>query len=127
MKTKYGIGLAVFIFLFSSCGDDGESYVPGAPTFKVDVTKKTLTWNSIAGASSYNLYIKTVKSCPDIDTAEFQTPTKNDKKVTGVTSPYSIANYDGCTTCYYAALAAANNVGEGTLSRAKGWQIRTCP
>jgi hypothetical protein len=110
-----------------ACGDNGEKYAPGAPTLLNTIEQRELSWDPIAGASSYNLYIKAVEDCPDIQAAEFQQPTKSDTKIEDVISPFSIEAYDGCTTCYYAALAARNEAGEGDLSNAVGWQIRPQP
>jgi hypothetical protein len=120
--------ISFFVLFFAACGSDPkEIYVPGAPTATLDVPGRAISWNPIAGASSYNFYVKTVTGCPDITTATFQNPTKSDTKIAGAGSPVSINDYGACATCYYAAVAAENEMGEGELSVAVAWQIQSCP
>jgi hypothetical protein len=120
------LGLAV-VFLTACGSDHKETYVPGAPKATLDVTGRVISWNPIAGASSYNFYVKTVTGCPVIADEPYHPPTKSDTKVAGVSSPLSINDYLACATCYYAAVAAENEVGEGDLSVPVAWQIQTCP
>ncbi len=126
MKPTFRI-LPLCVLTLAACGGEDEKFPPGATTLVLDAQAQTISWDSIAGADSYNLYIKTVESCPDISVAEFQNPTKDDAKVENVTSPWSTVPYEGCTTCFYAAMAAVNGAGEGELSKAVGWQTRPQP
>ena len=123
------LGLLLAVASVQSCSSDySEIYPPGEPTIATDLDLQVMTWNSVAGATSYNLYIETEGSCPNIGSATPQIPTKSDPKVADITSPFSISVYEGCDKCYFASIAAENSIGESELSNVVGWHIHNaCP
>jgi fibronectin type 3 domain-containing protein/DNA-binding protein YbaB len=80
---------------------------PNAPTGVTATpgnTQVTVTWTSVSGATSYNLYYDT---SPGVTTAS--------SKVQGVTSPYVHTSRTNGTTYYY-RVSAVNTGGESALS-----------
>ncbi|MFH1018682.1 MAG: hypothetical protein V1798_10960 [Pseudomonadota bacterium] len=118
---------ALGFLVLGACGNDAtpETLVPGAVKITIDTDARTITWPSIAGATSYNLNLETDTDCTDVNAATFDTPTTTDTKLENVTSPWSIADYTGNTTCYHATVSAQNSVGEGEPSNGVAWQIHT--
>ena len=87
----------------------GPSYIdlPPAPQNVVSVSddgQVTISWDSVTGATSYNIYWDTTGGV-----------TTSDTQLATVTSPYL---HDGLVngTTYYYAVTAINAVGEGALS-----------
>lgn len=70
-----------------------------------------LTWNSVANAKHYNLYVATT---PPLSPQTTLT-TANGRKITNATSPFSLDKLDNGIT-YYFAVTAANDGGEGPAS-----------
>lgn len=127
MKSRFIFTCMWFsLFSISACGDDAPTLVPGAPELTRAEDSFEISWDPIAGADTYNLYIHEEENCPDILAVDFIDPTANDTKMENVTSPFSIAEYKTCNVCYYAAVRAENEVGEGPFSQATGWQITPC-
>ena len=82
--------------------------VPSAPTGLATTpgdTQITISWNAVAGATSYNIYWAT---SPGVTTT-------NGSKIPGVTSPYVQTALVNGTTYYY-IVAAVNALGEGPAS-----------
>jgi fibronectin type 3 domain-containing protein len=82
---------------------------PNAPTgvtaIPTSSTSATITWNAVAGATSYNLYWSTTSGV---------TPA-NGTKIADVTSPYTQTGLtDGST--YYYVVTAVNAIGESAAS-----------
>jgi len=88
----------------------GEAITPGAfeatsvnqPTLtsvSADDQKNTISFSTVPGASSYNLYWKTSSGV-----------TISDTKITGVTSPHNHTSLSNGTTYYYVATAVVDSV-----------------
>ena len=87
----------------------GPSYIdlPPAPqnvALIVDDGEVTISWDSITGATSYNIYWNTTGSV-----------TTSDSQIATVTSPYVHTGLSNGTTYYY-VVTAINSTGEGALS-----------
>ena len=87
----------------------GPSYVdlPAAPqnvTLIGDDGQVTINWDSVTGATSYNIYWNTIGSV-----------TMSDSQIATVTSPYVHTGLTNGTTYYY-IVTAINSIGEGVLS-----------
>jgi uncharacterized protein (TIGR02145 family) len=85
--------------------------VPGSPTISSAIAGDglvTVTWGSVSGATSYNLYYK-AGATVDIATGT---------KITRVTSPKIVAGLTNGTQ-YAFAVSGVNGVGEGNLSAVK--------
>lgn len=78
---------------------------PGSLTATPASASVTISWSSVSGATSYNLYWNTTGGVT----------TTNGTKVAGVSSPYT---HSGLTngTVYYYVLTAVNDNGESTAS-----------
>jgi hypothetical protein len=84
------------------------SAAPAAPTGVAASGGDELTsilWNSVAGATSYNIYWKTTTGVT----------TANGTKITGATSPYTHTGRSNGTTYYY-IVTAESAAGESTAS-----------
>lgn len=84
------------------------AFIISAPTGLAVVaadTQMTVSWNAVAGATSYNLYF----------TSDGSTPTKNSTKLTGVTSPYAHSGRTNEVTYKYVA-TAVGSTGESAES-----------
>jgi len=88
----------------------GEAITPGAfeatstnepvlTSVSASDQQNTISFSTVPGASSYNLYWKT--SSP---------VTVNDTQITGVTSPYDHTGLSNGTTYYYVATAVVDSV-----------------
>ena len=104
-----------FGIIFVSCSkndDDNEknkslSLLPAPDNLSASGANNTitLTWNSVSGASSYNLFWDNVSSIDNTDTA-----------ITSITNDnYTHINLDNGSTYYY-KVAAVNDNGTGSLS-----------
>ncbi|MBE9564791.1 MAG: fibronectin type III domain-containing protein, partial [Proteobacteria bacterium] len=87
----------------------GPSYIdlPPAPqnvTLIVDDGQVTISWDSVIGATSYNIYWNTTGSV-----------TTSDSQIVTLTSPYDHTGLVNGTTYYY-IVTAINSIGEGALS-----------
>jgi fibronectin type 3 domain-containing protein len=97
--------LFLFALAFSGCGGgDGSS---AGDKFSVKVspgdTKATISWNSIPGAASYNIYYSTTKGGTDSAKAA-------SGKVENATSPYTVTGLTNGVV-YYFQVAALNSNG----------------
>lgn len=96
--TDSAIGIATYTI----------STPPVAPTGVTAVTSSsssnTISWSTVAGATSYNIYWNTTGS-----------PTTASTKISAVTSPYSHTGLSMSTTYYY-AVTASNAGGESVIS-----------
>ena len=82
--------------------------VPGAPTgvsAAGGTNQVTISWSTVAGASSYNLYRSTTSGVT----------TTSGTKIAGTTSPYTNTGLAAGTTYYY-IVTAINSVGESSAS-----------
>jgi hypothetical protein len=82
---------------------------------------KSLTWSSVPNAASYNVYTKVLAKELGLVTPEEAVVTLNDTKIPNVTSPYSLAQYNKCSTAYFFAVTAENSHGESGLTGPLGY------
>lgn len=81
--------------------------VPSSPsdiTASLGDAQVTIGWNTVSGASSYNIYWSTT---PGV--------TKSNNKIASITSPYSHTGLINGTTYYY-VITAENSLGESRIS-----------
>jgi len=78
----------------------GSGPVGGSTT-----TSTTISWNSVSGATSYNIYWSTTSGVT----------TSNGTKITNATSPYTHTGLTSGTTYYY-VVTAVNSSGESSVS-----------
>jgi hypothetical protein len=104
--------LSLCAVVLTGCGGSNNSAAPAvAPTAPTAVTiapgnaRATLTWASVVGASSYNIYWSTT---PGVTAA-------TGTKITGATNPYTLAQLTNGTT-YYFVVSAVNEHGESAAS-----------
>lgn len=94
---------AIGISLFFLLPPPSEKKRPSAPTNVVATAgdgRVTITWDSVEGADSYNLYWDTTSVSSETGT-----------KIEGVTSPYEHTGLDNGVTYYY-VVTAVNEAGE---------------
>lgn len=82
---------------------------PQAPTLEVGDTTLTPSWNTVSGATSYNVYWKAGSTPTAKDGSDGAT------KITGATSGVAITGLTNGTT-YYVCVTAVNAQGESNLS-----------
>jgi PKD domain len=90
---------------------------PGGATYSSGL--KTFSWSSVPGATSYNVYVKTVPSCNVITPS--QGPTKSDSKSPKVTSPFDASASNKCNTCYYINVSEITGYCESILTGGVGF------
>ena len=91
----------------------------------VNTGTKTVFWSPVAGATSYNVYIKTVENCDDLDS--MQQVSLNDAKFSTVQSPFDVSQFDRCHTCYYYGVTSVKGSCESRLQTAGGFGSARCP
>jgi fibronectin type 3 domain-containing protein len=96
-------------------GGSGGSPTPSGPpspptgvTATAGNTKATISWNSVSGATSYNIYYATSPGVSKTTGA----------KVANATSPYDVTGLTNGTT-YYFVVTAVNSSGESDVSAEK--------
>lgn len=106
-------GLMLLSLLLTGCGGSGtaSSAAPNASVTRATVSaagganQVTVSWNPVAGATSYNIYWSTSNGVSTV----------NGTKIENATSPY-IHNGLNPSTTYYYIVTAITNSGEGTAS-----------
>lgn len=114
MKSYFFITAPIVIFLYS-CGDFppykeivvSATTIPSNPTGVTAAAgdrQVTVSWSSVSGAASYNLYWSTNSGAG-----------KSGTKIGGVISPYTHIGLTNGTTYYY-VVTAVNSIGESEVS-----------
>jgi hypothetical protein len=83
-----------------------------------DSGRNTYSWASVDGATSYNVYLKTVPNCTQLVSDE---ATKADAKLAGVSSPFDVSAFNRCNTCYYIGVTAVTGSCESEISSGIGF------
>ena|SRR2546428_13979188 len=112
------LGLLAFA-LFVGCGGPSTA---DPPSLTLNTRTQSLAWDSVASASSYNLYVKTVGLPLGQISLGTVTVSKSDIKVSSVTSPFLLDRYNKCNTSYFFAAASVNEAGEGSVSGTLGFE-----
>jgi hypothetical protein len=106
------------------CGTEPCS-VGGEPAAGVNTGTKTIFWSPVASATSYNVYIKTVENCDQLDST--QQVSLNDQKFSNVQSPFDVSQFSRCHTCYYYSVTSVTGSCESTVRAAGGFGSVRCP
>jgi hypothetical protein len=88
----------------------------------VNTGTRAMTWTEAPGATSYNVYVKTVEDC---DMLEYLSATTSDPKWADVSSPFDLSSFDRCRTCYYIGVTAVRGSCE-TVPLGAGFALRPC-
>lgn len=113
MKIRKLAWLLLLIFTLAGCGGGGTT-LPSTPTGLTATSgnsEVTLSWNSVSGAISYNLYMASASGI----TKSNYSSLANGMNHTGVTSPFTHTGLTNGTT-YYFVVTAVNAEGESTES-----------
>jgi hypothetical protein len=94
------------------------------PSLTINSGTGELTWDSVMGADSYNLYVRTVGAPLGQISPGTVTVSNSDVKVPNATSPVALETYDKCNTSYFFAVSSVNGSGEGNLSGTLGFEPR---
>ncbi|GAH31227.1 unnamed protein product, partial [marine sediment metagenome] len=112
MKTSRIIWVALLSVLLAvsltACGGGATTTAPSAPTGVTATAgdgQATISWSSVTGATSYNIYWSTTSGV---------TKTSG-TKISGATIPYTHASLTSGTTYYY-IVTAVNSSGESVES-----------
>lgn len=123
LRSQFFIAIisSLLLFLFSGCGPSlptsaggatggGSASIPTPPVASATAgnTQNTITWPTVTGATSYNIYWT---NNPAASTAVRTSGTK----IPNVTSPYNHIGLTNSSTYYY-VVTAANSVGESNSS-----------
>lgn len=115
MRNAIGITICFLLILFlAGCGGGGGSsqVVQGPPSAPTGVNvvinasnELTISWNSVANATSYNIYWSTSTGA-----------NKNSTKISGITASNYVHTALVSGTTYFYVVTAINNYGEGSVS-----------
>jgi hypothetical protein len=97
---------------------------PQSPPFTFDGGSKTAYWSPVANATSYNVYMKAVDNCDQLDTNV--NVTSQDQKFANATSPFDVSSFDRCRVCYYMSVTAANGSCESATEGTVGFTLLPC-
>ena len=119
-RTICAVLIPMLVATFFGCSGDPLD-VPSAPSGTIDTGTKTLTWSAVAGATSYNLYIKTINMELGLVPQQEAQASKSDAKITAAVSPYSIESLNKCNTAYFFGITALNSGGESEITLLGGF------
>lgn len=94
-----------------------------APGFIFNGATRAITWSPVEGASSYNLYVKTVPNCERLS---YISATLDDEKLANVQSPFDVSSFDTCSTCYYVMITSVTDTCESGPGGSVGFMLNPC-
>ncbi len=101
--------LLTILLTAAECNKPPKS--PSNVTIEVQDSQAVISWNSVAGATSYNIYLA---SQADVSKTNYQSKTDG-QKVTDASSPHTVSGLTNGTT-YYFVVTALNANGESAES-----------